>query len=94
MTFKHHSITLCPHGLCTIREPVFICVDEFIHACLTCTGFTTRAHIVRAMLEAICYQTRDVLDAMRADADLDHMTLLRVDGGATQNDVLMQLQVQ
>lgn len=30
------------------------------------SGFTTRAHVVRAMLEAICFQTREVLDAMRA----------------------------
>jgi glycerol kinase len=45
------------------------------------------------MLEAICFQTREVLDAMRADADVSHMTVLRVDGGATKNDLLMQLQV-
>ncbi|GBF97483.1 glycerol kinase-like [Raphidocelis subcapitata] len=56
------------------------------------TGFTTRAHVVRAMLEAICFQTREVLDAMRADADMSHMAVLRVDGGAAKNDLLMQLQ--
>ncbi|KAI8473361.1 MAG: hypothetical protein J3K34DRAFT_411128 [Monoraphidium minutum] len=56
------------------------------------TGFTTRAHVVRAMLEAICFQTREVLDAMRADADVSHMAVLRVDGGASKNDLLMQLQ--
>ncbi len=59
----------------------------------SCAGFTTRAHIVRAMLEAICFQTREVLDAMRADADMAGMKLLRADGGATQNSLLMQLQV-
>jgi glycerol kinase len=45
------------------------------------------------MLEAICFQTADVLGAMRADADMSHMKVLRVDGGATKNNLLMQLQV-
>ncbi|KIZ04063.1 glycerol kinase [Monoraphidium neglectum] len=58
----------------------------------SCLGFTTRAHVVRALLEAICFQTREVLDAMRADADVSHMSVLRVDGGAAKNDLLMQLQ--
>ncbi|KAG2425077.1 hypothetical protein HXX76_013986 [Chlamydomonas incerta] len=60
------------------------------------TSFTTRAHVVRAMLEAICFQTREVLDAMRRDAELDEhhggLAALRVDGGAAANDLLMQLQ--
>ncbi|KXZ50423.1 hypothetical protein GPECTOR_16g597 [Gonium pectorale] len=60
------------------------------------TSFTTRAHVVRAMLEAICFQTREVLDAMRHDAQLDEhhggLGALRVDGGAAANDLLMQLQ--
>lgn len=56
------------------------------------TGFSTRAHIVRAMLEAVCFQTREVLDAMRKDADMAGLRSLRVDGGATQNNLLMQLQ--
>ncbi|PNW84172.1 hypothetical protein CHLRE_04g224150v5 [Chlamydomonas reinhardtii] len=60
------------------------------------TSFTTRAHVVRAMLEAICFQTREVLDAMRRDAELDEhhggLAALRVDGGAAANDVLMQMQ--
>ncbi|MDI3260795.1 MAG: FGGY-family carbohydrate kinase [Sinobacteraceae bacterium] len=46
------------------------------------------AHIVRAALEAVCYQTRDLLDAMRADAPAP--TELRVDGGMAVNDWLMQ----
>ena len=54
-------------------------------------GGTTRAHIARAALESIAYQTRDVLDAMRLDAGLDPGSL-RVDGGATANDFLMQFQ--
>jgi len=63
------------------------------------TRYVTRAHIVRATLEAICFQTRDVLEAMRADlrSALDkgsdiHLTSLKVDGGASTNDFLMQLQ--
>ena len=55
------------------------------------SGGTTRAHIARAALESIAYQTRDVLDAMRLDAGLDPRSL-RVDGGATANDFLMQFQ--
>lgn len=51
------------------------------------TRGTTRAHIVRATLEAIAFQNRDVLDAMGGG-----ITALRVDGGATQNGFLMQLQ--
>ncbi|HHS98450.1 MAG TPA: glycerol kinase [Chloroflexi bacterium] len=55
------------------------------------TRYVTRAHLVRATLEAICYQTRDVLEAMRADSGIE-LTALKVDGGATVNDFLMQLQ--
>ncbi len=52
---------------------------------------STRAHLVRATLEALAYQTRDVLDAMAADADL-LLANLRVDGGAALNSFLMQFQ--
>lgn len=55
------------------------------------TRGTGRAHIVRATLEGIAYQTRDVLEAMRADSGLD-LPALRVDGGAVANDFLMQFQ--
>ena len=55
------------------------------------TRYVNRAHVVRATLEAICYQTRDVLEAMRADSGIE-LTALKVDGGATVNDFLMQLQ--
>ena len=55
------------------------------------TSYVTRAHLVRATLEAICYQTREVLDAMNADSGVD-VQQLKVDGGATINDFLMQLQ--
>jgi len=55
------------------------------------TRGSSAAHIARAALEAICYQTRDVLEAMSADSHVDLKTL-RVDGGAVVNDLLMQFQ--
>lgn len=60
-------------------------------AILGITRGTTRAHIVRAALESIAFQTRDVINAMQADAGIQLKTL-RVDGGATANDFLMQFQ--
>lgn len=60
----------------------------------TITGITrgtTRAHIARAALESTAYQTRDALDAMKSDTGLD-MPLLRVDGGGTANNLMMQFQ--
>jgi glycerol kinase len=53
--------------------------------------FNTNAHLARATLEAICYQSRDVAEAMEADSGV-HLETLRVDGGATANNLLMQLQ--
>lgn len=50
-----------------------------------------RAQVVRATLESIAYQTRDVLEAMQADSGLE-LPALRVDGGAVANDFLMQFQ--
>jgi len=50
-----------------------------------------RAHIVRAALESIAYQTRDLIDAMQADAG-ERISELRVDGGAAANNFLMQFQ--
>ena len=55
------------------------------------TRGSNKAHIARAALESIAYQSRDVLTAMEADSDI-HLTELRVDGGACQNDLLMQFQ--
>jgi glycerol kinase len=52
---------------------------------------TTRAHIARASLEAIAYQSADVLTAMQKDAGIQ-LQELRVDGGAARNDLLMQFQ--
>lgn len=55
------------------------------------TRGTTKAHLARAALEAMAYQTADVLDAMRQDSGVA-LQSLRVDGGATANDWLMQFQ--
>ncbi|HEX9823752.1 MAG TPA: glycerol kinase GlpK [Actinomycetota bacterium] len=55
------------------------------------TRGTTRAHLVRAAVEAMAYQTRDVVDAMVADAGVP-LSALRVDGGACVNDTMLQLQ--
>ena len=55
------------------------------------TRGSTAAHIARATLEAIAFQTRDVIDAMMADSKIP-LTSLRVDGGAARNDLLMQFQ--
>ncbi len=60
----------------------------------TITGLTrgtTGAHIVRAALESICYQTKDVLDCMESDSGLK-ISELKVDGGAAKNDFLLQFQ--
>ncbi|MEV4157124.1 glycerol kinase GlpK [Nocardia salmonicida] len=60
------------------------------------TRFVTKAHLARAALESTAFQTREVVDAMRADAaaqrlDLE-LTTLKVDGGMTGNNLLMQFQ--
>lgn len=55
------------------------------------TRGTSRAHVVRAAVEAMCYQSKDVLDAMCVDSGLRAQSL-RVDGGASANDFLCQFQ--
>ncbi|MBU5627485.1 glycerol kinase GlpK [Oscillibacter sp. MSJ-2] len=55
------------------------------------TGGTQKAHIVRAALEATCYQVRDVLDVMRRDSNVP-ITAMRCNGRATANRFLMQFQ--
>jgi len=55
------------------------------------TRGTTRAHLVRAAVEAMAYQTRDVVDAMRSDAEMP-LTELKADGGASAMDSLLQFQ--
>ncbi|MCA0308290.1 MAG: glycerol kinase GlpK [Actinobacteria bacterium] len=55
------------------------------------TRFVNRGHIARAVLEATAYQTREVLDAMEADSGVK-LAELKVDGGMTMNETLMQFQ--
>ena len=55
------------------------------------TRGTTKAHIVRATLDSLAYQTRDVLGAMEADSGIK-LAALKVDGGAVANNLLMQFQ--
>ena len=60
----------------------------------TITGITrgvNKYHIIRATLDSLCYQTNDVLKAMKADSGID-LTSLKVDGGASANNYLMQTQ--
>lgn len=60
-------------------------------ALLGLTRGATRAHVARAALESIAFQSADLLEAMQRDA-ADPLTELRVDGGASANDLLMQFQ--
>jgi glycerol kinase len=55
------------------------------------TRAATKAHLARAALEAICYQTREIMDAMSADSGVV-LTQMRVDGGITNNSLCMQMQ--
>lgn len=60
-------------------------------AALGLTRGANRAHLARAVLESLAYQTWDVVNAMKADTSIDLATL-RVDGGASANNLLMQIQ--
>lgn len=55
------------------------------------TRGTTRAHFVRATLDSLAYQSRDIIEAMQKDSKIP-LTRLKVDGGAVKNDLLMQFQ--
>eukprot|EP01018_Ginkgo_biloba_P006750 Gb_05773 [translate_table: standard] len=72
--------------------------DDARGVCIGITRFTTKAHIARAVLESMCFQVKEVLNAMKIDAkqqeteSLNGELLLRVDGGATVNNLLMQIQ--
>lgn len=55
------------------------------------TGYVNKGHFARAVLEATAFQTREVLDAMRADSGVN-LTALKADGGMVHNDLLMQFQ--
>jgi glycerol kinase len=60
-------------------------------ALLGLSRYHNNAHVARATLESICYQTRDVVEAMQADSGVG-LDVLRVDGGVTANQLCMQLQ--
>lgn len=60
-------------------------------AILGLTRGTTKAHVVRATLDSMAYQTKDVLSAMEADSAIT-LQALKVDGGAVVNNILMQFQ--
>lgn len=73
--------------------------DDARGVCIGITRFTNKSHICRAVLEGMCFQVKDVLDSMHKDAGEKGEAknekgefLLRVDGGATVNNLLMQLQ--
>ena len=66
--------------------------DQFARGVIVgLTRGTTAGHVARAALESIAFQTMDVLQAMRADSDIE-VEELRVDGGAAVDDILMQFQ--
>ncbi|KAF3633480.1 Glycerol kinase [Capsicum annuum] len=73
--------------------------DDARGVCIGITRFTNKSHIARAVLESMCFQVKDVLDSMHKDAGKKGEAksegkefLLRVDGGATVNNLLMQIQ--
>lgn len=55
------------------------------------TAYSTKDHIIRAALESVCFQTRDILEAMCKDSGMP-LTQLYTDGNMTANSLLMQLQ--
>ena len=66
--------------------------DMYARGCIVgLTRGVNRAHIARAVLEAICYQMTDLLEAMRDDSGIE-FSELRVDGGASVSDIMMQIQ--
>ncbi|KAL3511923.1 hypothetical protein ACH5RR_024640 [Cinchona calisaya] len=73
--------------------------DDARGVCIGITRFTNKSHIARAVLESMCFQVKDVLDSMQKDSGEKGENknekgefLLRVDGGATVNNLLMQIQ--
>ena len=60
-------------------------------AILGLSRFNTKAHVARATLESICWQSRDVAEAMAKDSGVE-LEVLKVDGGVTANELCMQIQ--
>jgi ribulose kinase len=67
--------------------------DDARGALLGLSAHSNKCHVVRAVLEGIAFQVRDVIEAVAADSGAP-VRALRVDGGAAANDVLMQIQVR
>jgi glycerol kinase len=67
------------------------CRSDARGAIVGLSRFNTNAHLARATLEAICYQSKDVADAMAQDSGVQ-LEVLKVDGGVTANDLCMQIQ--
>ena len=67
--------------------------DDARGVLLGLSSYTNKCHIARAVLEAIAFQTRDVIEAVVEDTG-EVLHRLRVDGGAAKNDLLMQIQVR
>lgn len=72
---------------------MFLCSVLAVDCCCVapCRQFSNRRHIARATLEAVCFQTREVLEAMNKDSGVP-MKALKVDGGMSVNNLLLQLQ--
>ncbi|EFJ14127.1 hypothetical protein SELMODRAFT_121015 [Selaginella moellendorffii] len=68
--------------------------DDARGVCVGITRFTHKGHLARSVLESMCFQAKEVLDSMLKDAKVEHKEkfVLRVDGGATVNNLLMQIQ--
>ena len=83
------------HGLCFV--PAFTGLftphycDDARGMIIGLTQYHTSAHIALALLEAICFQCKEVLDAMQSDSGVS-LEQLRVDGGMCSNDRMMQIQ--
>lgn len=72
--------------------PYVICLHFFfVRIIYGLTENTQRGHIMRATLEAVCFQVRDILEAMSKDCNF-RLVQLQVDGGMTANKLLLQLQ--
>src|SRR5271154_5167985 len=68
-----------------------VCVDVLTCFAVGITAYTKRGHIARATLEATCFQTKAILDAMEKDSKRT-LTELAVDGGVSNSDLTMQTQ--
>src|SRR3546814_41233 len=89
VTAKALCIQVQAHVLvCPVTRPT---VPDTTAPRAALSRFNTRAHIARATLEAICYQSRDVVEAMTADSGV-RLEVLKVDGGVTANALCMQVQ--